>query len=119
MPPMTAMMSTLIAAPTPMVPGEMRPLNQTSSTPARPGDQPGVGGGLVDDPVPGDVEADRPHPARVVADRLQREAEGRALAAIEHRRADGDHRDAEGRDSRTGIGSRQETPRNSGKRECR
>ena len=58
MPPITAMISTLIAAPTPMVPGEMRPLNQTSSTPATPGDHPGQQPGK--DLVRGHVIADAP-----------------------------------------------------------
>ena len=56
-------------------PGVIRPLYQTKSMPPTRGDQPGerVRGDAVGD----DVEAERVHPPRVVADALQGDAERR------------------------------------------
>ena len=57
-------------------PGVISPLYQTKRMPPTAGDEPGehVGG----DPVRDDVEAERVHAPRVVADALQGDAEGRA-----------------------------------------
>ena len=66
----------LISQPVPTEPGEISALYQTSSTPPTAAIRPAtrVGG----DAVRGDVEAERVHAPRVVANALQRDAERRA-----------------------------------------
>ena len=78
MPPSTAMIRMLISQLVPTEPGVIRPLYQTNSTPPTAAMSAGhrVGG----DAMRGDVEAERVHAARVVADALQRDAERRAHA---------------------------------------
>ena len=75
-PPTTAMIRMSITGPTPAVPGEIWPPCQTSSTPRDRGDQRREGVGR--DAMRRDVEAERRHAARIVADALQREPERRA-----------------------------------------
>ncbi len=124
-PPITAMISTLIAAATLMVPRQRRgSLNQISSTPCQVGDQPSTGTRLENTLCRGDVIADGAHAPRVVAgDRLQRQPKGRARTSSQYRThsaaiaAQPRRRENELKDS-TGIAPN-ETPQNSGRAAAR
>ena len=70
------MISTLIKAVTPTTPGVISELYQVSRMPPTAGDE--AGDRIGCDAMGVDVEAERIHPARVVADALQRDAERRA-----------------------------------------